>query len=393
MPWALRMITLAGFLIILLLIYTGYRYFKSVSILNLQPVWFYRGLFFIAAALFLAFPFAGHIEYWIRGSFTRTAYPNFIVYSFWYGLVFTGAMLNWLLLHDLIRPLALRFSRPGKLRLTFWFAGVFMILTLLTAFYTAGKMVWDTHRIVVEHINYELPGETGLFEPLTIVHIADLHADQYTGAKKMERYVRKINEARPDIVLFAGDLISSGRDHVEAGADALAGIKSTYGTWFVMGDHDYWVGTDYIAEAIEARGIHVLQNENAVISHQDMVIKITGVTELYSDQIEQSRLEALFDEEAGEGLHLLLSHQATDRIIDAAVKSGVHKILAGHTHGGQIRVRFFFYPVTAVLAETSYVKGTWLKGQTLLNINSGLGFTLSPVRYNAPAQVSVIKVN
>ncbi len=392
MPWALRMITFAGLLIVLLLIYTGFRYFRSIRILDLQPVLLYRAIFFILAAMFLAFPLAGHLEYWTHNSFNRTAYPGFIVYPFWYGLVFTGAMLNWLLLHDLLKPLVLRFSRKDNLKLTSWFAGAFLVLALLTALYTAGKMAWDTRRIAVDHISYELPGGISLSGPLTIVHIADLHADQYTGAKKMERYVRKINQAKPDVVVFAGDLISSGLDHVEAGADALAGIRSTYGTWFVMGDHDYWSGTDYIAEAVEARGIHVLQNENAVISHRDMPIKITGVTELYSEQIEIAKLETLLEEAAGEGLHLLLSHQATDRLIDAAVDSGVHQILAGHTHGGQIRVRLFFYPLTAVLAETPYVKGSWLKGHTLLNINSGLGFTLSPVRYNAPAQVTVIHV-
>ena len=392
MPWALRMITFAGILVLMLLVYTGMRYFKCVRTLNLRPVWIYRGLFFIPAALFLLYPVAGHIEYLIQGTFNRTGYPPAIVYLFWYGLVFTGAMFNWLLLHDLLKPLVIRFTRISRPLVTNRFARAFLVLAGLTLIFTAGKMVWDTRRITVNHISYELPGGTGPAAPLTIVHIADLHADEYTGEKKMKRYIDKINKTRPDIVLFAGDLISSGRDHIEAGADAMAGIESTYGTWFVMGDHDYWAGTDYVAEALEARGIHVLQDENALISHRDLIIKITGVTELYSSQIELAKLDSLLNDRAGERLHLLLSHQATDRLIDAAREGGVHQLLVGHTHGGQIKVRLFFYPVTAVRAETAYVKGNWRMGQMLLNINNGLGFTLAPVRYNAPAQISIITV-
>ncbi len=364
----------------------------------------YRGLFYIPAALFLVYPVAGYFEYFTQGDFNHTGYPLAVVYLFWYGLVFMGVMLNWLLLHDILKHLVVRFSgnsRVGILRrfassgrtlISRRFARAFLIVAGLTVIYTAGKMVGDTRRIVVENLFYELPGTAGLAEPFTIVHIADLHADKYTGKKKMNRYVDIINESRPDIVVFAGDLISSGHDHIEAGADALAGIKSTYGTWFVMGDHDYWVGTDYIAEAVKARGIHVLQNENALISHHDLDIKITGVTELYSRQIETEKLDSLLEEESGADLHMLLSHQATDRLINVARDSGVHQLLAGHTHGGQVKVRLFFYPVTAVRVETAYVKGNWRLGDMLLNINNGLGFTLSPVRYNAPAQVSVITV-
>ena len=398
MPWTLRMISYAGILLLLLLIYFGYRYFKSIKILNLRPHWLYRILYFVPAGLFLAYPLAGHIQYWTQGSFSRTGYPDVVVYLYWYGVVCMGVMLNWLLLHDLLRPLVIRVSNTNAQKLNRRFAKVFLIIAGFTVIYTGGKMILDTSRIVVDEIAYTLPQNVRSAEtflpsgPLTVVHIADLHADKYTGEKKMNRYIQKVNEANPDIVIFAGDLISSGLDYIEAGADALADIKSTHGTFFVMGDHDYWSGTDEIAEALEERGIRVLQNENVLVRHDESLIKITGVTELYSYQIDSLLLHDLLNEEAGEDLHLIASHQASHRLIREAVDSGVHQLLAGHTHGGQIRVPLSFYPITAARAESSYVKGSWQIGEMLLNINSGLGFTLAPVRYNAPAQVTVINV-
>ncbi|MFP4365698.1 MAG: metallophosphoesterase [Bacteroidales bacterium] len=398
MPWPLRMISYAGILLLILLIYFAYRYFKSVKILDLKPVWLYRVLYFIPAGLFISYPVAGHIQFWTQGTFSRTGFPDVVVYLYWFGVVCMGIMLNLLVLHDLLRPLTVRFSSINEHKLKRFFARTFLIVAGLTVLYTAGRMIRDTTHIVVDEIAYafsrnSMASETlQLSEPLTIVHIADLHADKYTGEKKMSRYIRKVNEAKPDIVIFAGDLISSGLDYVESGADALADIKSTYGTYFVMGDHDYWSGTDEIAEAIHSRGIHVLQNENALVRHGESLIKITGVTELYSYQIDSLLLHDLLHEETGEDLHLVASHQASKRIIMETLNSGVHQLLAGHTHGGQIRVPLFFYPVSAARTESSYVKGHWLMGDMLLNINSGLGFTLVPLRYKAPAQVSVIKV-
>jgi uncharacterized protein len=393
MPWALKMTSYAGSLLLILLIYFGYRYFVSVKILNLKPSWVY-GLFYIMLLLlFLAYPLAGNIMYLKAGYFSHTDFPPAVIYLFWFGLVCMGVMLNWLLMHDLLRPAAAWITGRDPVIIRRWFAAAFILMAGLTVVYTAGKMILDTKRIVVEEIGYTLAGNTGKVAPLTIVHIADLHADRYTGEKKMSRYVRKVNDAGPDIVIFSGDLISSGVDYIQAGADALAGIQATHGTWFVMGDHDYWVGTEEIAEALQSRSINVLQNENALIRHNDSaIIKITGVTELYSTQVDPGVLAGLLDEESGEDLHLLASHQASERLIEKANDSGVHQLLAGHTHGGQIVVPLFFYPVTAVRAESPYVRGSWHFGNMLMHINNGLGFTLAPVRYNAPAKVTVIRV-
>jgi len=386
------MITYATFLVVIILFYFGFRYFRCAARLKLQPRWLVRSLYFIPAALFLAYPVAGHFQFWFKGSFSRAEFPDPVIYLFWYGVVCMGVMINWLILHDLLRALFVYFSKKNPHKLKNRFAKIFLITVALTVPYTAGKMIWDTHRITLEEITYTMPEGQAHPDLLTIVHIADLHADLFTGEEKMIRYTLKVNEQNPDIVIIAGDLITSGRDHIEAGAEALSWIESTYGVWYVMGDHDYWTGTDIIAEALTERGIHVLQNENAWIKHGESIIKITGVTELYSNRIDAGLLDELLFEDRGESLRILASHQATERLIAEGQRTGVHLLLAGHTHGGQFRIPLFFYPVSAARAETPYVNGNWQLGEMLLNINNGLGFTLAPVRYNAPAQVSVISI-
>lgn len=380
-------------IMLVIFIYHGIRYHLSVRRVQLKPAILFHVLFVIWAILFFAYPVAGFIEYWTQGSFSFRTYPQIFIYLFWYGGVFLGVMFTWLVVIDLISVLMKWVLKTGQAQRKVFLAYLVIIITFITAFYTGVKMIWHTNTIGMEEIVYELNSDYGeAFEPFTIVHIADLHADRYTGERKLSRYVDKVNDAEPDIVVFAGDLITSGTDYVDMGANAMAQIESRYGVYAVIGDHDYWANEERVTEALESRGITVLRNENVWINHSGNLIKLTGVTEIYSRNLDSDRLRVLLEEDRGEVLRILSSHQATDRLIRQTKESGVDQLLAGHTHGGQIRIPVFFYPVTAARADTRYVNGNWLLDGMLLNINNGLGFTLAPVRYNAPAEVSVISV-
>jgi predicted MPP superfamily phosphohydrolase len=344
--------------------------------------------------LFVAFPAVGFIKFNLQGTFSMDDYPHFMIYLFWFGFVFSGLMLNWLILHDLLLPVFSKFSNFSTDFLKLRFAQTFLTLAAFTLLFTAAKMVWDTNRMVVERITYQFSGDSnnGLREPLNVIHITDLHADVFTAADKMDRYIQLVNQEDPDLVIFTGDLITEGIGHVQEGAEALQKIKSTYGVYAVIGDHDYWAGPEHIVEALEQRGIRVLENEHIQINHNGTPISIAGVTEIYSYNLERSQLQELINSTTNDGIKIVSSHQASDRLIEFSQESGTDLLLSGHTHGGQVRIPVFFYPFTAVRSETPYVKGHWTLGDMLLNVNSGLGFTLSPVRYNAPAQVSVITI-
>lgn len=390
MPWSLRMVSYAAIILLFLFIYFSFRYFRSVKYIDTKYAGTYKFIYGFATLLFFAYPVWGLIQYGFTGSHDRYGFPDPLIYLFWYGLIFAGVMLNWSILHDILLPLLKKFSSYPNEWLQIRFASLYLILTCLTLFFTAGKLVWDSNRITTVSLKHTIQSVNPDFIPLKVIHIADLHADSYTDERKMARYIDRINHLEPDLVLFGGDLITSGSDHVEAGASALGKIESTYGTFAVLGDHDYWNNPDSITDVLGRHDVRVLWDENVRIDHYGHSIKITGITQLYSRNIAPDSLNALLSDKNDDTVNILFTHQATDRMIERSKESGVHLILGAHTHGGQIRIPFFFYKATAARAETKYVNGAWTLDQMLLSINNGLGFTLSPVRYNAPAQVSMI---
>lgn len=390
MPWPLRMVSYAAIVLFILFLYFGVRYFRSIELLSQDHTGTFKMIYGLAALLFFAYPVWGLFSYWFTGSYNHTALPAPLIYLFWFGLIFSGIMLNWTLMHDLLLPLLKKLSSFSPEWLNLQFARIFLTLTVVTFIFSATKLAWDTYRITTTKLEHKIATNITGFTPLRVIHIADLHADRFTDEEKMNRYVDHINALNPDLVLFGGDLISSGTDYVKAGAAALGKIQSTYGTFAVLGDHDYWNQPEFIIETLAGHGIEVLRDKNIHLDHNGHSIRITGITELYSRMISPGSLKTLLNEPSDGVIKILLTHQATDHIINKSKEHGIDLLLGAHTHGGQIRIPIFFHKVTAARSETRYVNGQWTKDQMLLNVNNGLGFTLSPVRYNAPAEVTLI---
>ena len=89
--------------------------------------------------------------------------------------------------------------------------------------------------------------KTGLAAGLNnfkIVLISDIHADRYTNKKRLDNFISKINEVCPDLVLIGGDFISSHPDYIQLAAMDVGKIKSNYGVYSCVGDHDNWAYPD-----------------------------------------------------------------------------------------------------------------------------------------------------
>ncbi len=77
-------------------------------------------------------------------------------------------------------------------------------------------------------------------ENFKIVFISDIQADHYTDKPRLEKFVSTVNSLHPDLVLIAGDLITTGPDYITISGQEVGKIKSKYGVYSCVGDHDNW---------------------------------------------------------------------------------------------------------------------------------------------------------
>ena len=175
-------------------------------------------------------------------------------------------------------------------------------------------------------------------------------------------------------------------------------IKSRYGVYSCVGDHDNWAwredgqeeASDTITNALEKQKVEMIDNGKKIIRVKDSEIGVTFVTNTYAKAINNEKLDSLTNGNMNFDLKIFLVHQPRQRLVDQAIKFNYDLFLAGHTHGGQITFLFPFKNLSPTLFETKYVRGDFHFGNMLMVVTRGLGMSLVPIRYNSTPEVTVI---
>jgi hypothetical protein len=228
----------------------------------------------------------------------------------------------------------------------------------------------------------------------------------------MENYVNAVNKLEPDIILFTGDLVTYGEEHIDIGAEMMGRLKARYGVYACLGDHDYWANPEMVVRSLEESGVIILEDEDYTLGVKpeksgfielgmatedgsftgSANIHMTFVTNIYSKRPNEEILKTLATEGTNPTIKIFVTHQPSEGLIRFAVKNNYDIFLAGHTHGGQVVITLFGIKLTPVLFETSFLSGQYRFDSMFVNVNNGLGLTFSPVRYNSPATVTLIEL-
>lgn len=340
---------------------------------------------------FYLLPLSAFIDWWLTGELDLLGFPPLLVYWFWFGLVFSFLTATWVLAADLVKVTSTFF--PFSETVSVWHNRCILVLVPLLLVYTGIKMYNDTTHIGVDRQVLEMENLPELLEGFRIVHISDIQGDEFTGPEKIACYIEEVNRQEGDLIIFTGDLISYGTRFIDSSAREFGRAEARYGTIAVVGDHDYWAGLEHVEPALRNVGIPLLQNGNRTIRIDSAAsLLVTGVTEIYSRRSNPEEVDSLMRVSGNIPVKILASHQITPRMIEGAKEHGYHLVLAGHTHGGQVRVPFLGMSFSASERETEYVSGAYRNSNLLINVNNGLGFTLAPVRYDARPNISVIEL-
>ena len=205
------------------------------------------------------------------------------------------------------------------------------------------------------------------YNGLKIVQFSDIQFGRITNEKELKKVVTKINETKPDIIVFTGDMLSDyitlSDDNKNFLKNTLKELNASLGKYAVTGDKDY-TDIDFYKELCETAGFKILNKETIPIYYKgNTPIYITGVASL------QEEKDMLWHTESNNNYQILLAHEPI-RFNENYKYTNL--TLSGHSMGGVIRIPF----LNGILKDensSTYEKGRYDKENSTLFVNTGIG--------------------
>lgn len=247
------------------------------------------------------------------------------------------------------------------------------------------KAIDNARQIELEEVEVKLDG---LKKEYKVVQLSDIHIGGLIDKEFISALVKRVNALEPNVVVITGDMVDTSMKYAKDALDELKGLKSTYGTYFIVGNHEYFHGVQGIIDYVNSLGIKVLENENVYIGEKGFGFNLAGVYDRfgfrYGSYIPDTK-KAL--ENKQNSPTILLAHQPK-YIEEIESLDGIDLILSGHTHGGQI------YPFSyLVKLQQPYVRGLNRHDETTqIYVNKGTGFWGPPMRLGASSEITLINL-
>jgi len=261
-------------------------------------------------------------------------------------------------------------------------------------------LVWgfflEPQRLVVTRAQLQLPGWPKELAGLKVALLADLHVGSpFWDLAALSRLVERTNGEHPDLVLLAGDYQINnipGGVHVasEDIAQRLGHLRAPLGVFAVLGNHDWWNDGERTRAAFEAHGIHVLEESSATLQHAGTTFFLVGL----ADQMTRpSNPKAALAKVPAGAPTLLLVHEPD--VFETFPRLAVSPTLtlAGHTHGGQVRLPVLGRRVVPSDFGERYAYGHVVENGRHLYVTSGVGTSILPVRFMVPPEIAMLTLN
>src|SRR5512140_1233160 len=277
-------------------------------------------------------------------------------------------MLNFIRLLPLLLALfLLSFTRQPWQRWTLLTViGLFQILFLAACY--QGLYIEPFHLTISEVPVSEAPAFVP-DHPLRILQLSDLHVEHLTSREN--QVLAKTRALAPDIIVLTGDFLN--KSYVNDPATRaetrqwLAQLSAPYGVYAVNGNLDY---TGVIPALFDGlTNVRFLNNEIVPLTFPGGMLYLAGAT-TYGRDRDYNSVDALLKKLPADSYSVLIYHYPER--VDAASEDGVDLMLAGDTHGGQIRL-----PLLGAIATANmwhhYIMGKYQVGPTTLYVSRGIG--------------------
>jgi predicted MPP superfamily phosphohydrolase len=245
-------------------------------------------------------------------------------------------------------------------------------------------------RHVIRRLHLKIDGWPRWRHPLRIAFLSDLHTgSHFDDVARLNSIVDDATALAPDLVLFGGDYMNmqpfgGGRVPPRTIAAILSRLEAPLGRFAILGNHDYVYGERAVADALKHNGIPVLDHARHSMQFQNHAIDVVGVPDAHAIRAEAFALLAGL---SAERPTVVLAH---DPVWFAHLPAGPHFMLAGHTHGGQIRLPGLGIVRTATKAPRHWTHGLVEERGQWLYVTSGIGTSGLPLRWGVPPEIVVL---
>lgn len=251
-------------------------------------------------------------------------------------------------------------------------------------------LLLEPFQLDVARLTIVSPGLPTGFDGLRIVQLSDLHIHHISRAYRTA--IDVIRRERPDLVVITGDLV----DHPEQTSVCLAflsDLRAAAGVPVVVvpgnWDHRAFPTKQSIAtwhKRIQVEtDIRVLVNQNVVLHRRGDRMWLVGTDDPYFGHAD---LDASFKGVPDTAFALVLTH-APEAFEELAQRPAARLVLAGHTHGGQVRLPFIGALCVPSRYGTRFARGLFKLGDTFFYVNAGMGMSHLPIRFLCRPELTV----
>ncbi|MBN2547268.1 MAG: metallophosphoesterase [Spirochaetes bacterium] len=269
---------------------------------------------------------------------------------------------------------------------------------IILAFFNCFILSLETYGLYIEPFKVEVSNlkiatkKLKLDRPIKIAQISDLHIERTT--KRELRVLNKIKEINPDIIVLTGDYLNISFTHdpqtLIQTREFLMNLKAPFGVYAVTSDI---VDPDETVDILfSGLNIEVLEDKIYPVKIYGNIIYIIGVSNIDS-LLDKLTLLSLVNKLPDESYKLFLYH--TPDLIEAAAASKIDLYLAGHTHGGQIRLPFYGALITCSTFKKKYEQGLFEILDTKMYVSRGLGMEgqgAPRVRFLCPPEIAIFDI-
>lgn len=244
------------------------------------------------------------------------------------------------------------------------------------------------------------------FDDLRIVHISDLHLGSFAYRYSiLERAVTMVNELKPDLILFTGDLVNNFAWELNGWENVLKKLTASYGKFSVLGNHDYgdynqWDSPEAkkknfeaIKDFYESIDFKLLLNQGIRIAKDDQEISVVGVENWGLPPFKQDGdLIKACNEVEEIPFKILLSHDPSHWDAVVVPHTDIALTLSGHTHGMQAGINFMGKQWSPIQYKYKRWAGLYEVENQFLYVNRGLGWLGFPGRLGMRPEITFIKL-